>query len=84
MADVDEKDLVVHDETCEDPAYAFLLSRLGIDVETPTPVGVFRQVERPTYEDALVADLDKAKEAMAGKTLADMYSGFGKVSTWDV
>jgi 2-oxoglutarate ferredoxin oxidoreductase subunit beta len=46
---------VVHDATVADPAYAFALSRLsGSDLGT-TPVGVFRQVARPTY-DRLVQD----------------------------
>ena len=41
---------LVHDETRADPSLAFALSRLAEHPETPTPVGVFRAVERPAYE----------------------------------
>lgn len=83
LADVDEAELLKHDETCPDPAYHYLLSRLGVDVG-PMPMGVFRQIERPTYESALIAEQEAAKERFAGKTLDDMYRGFGKISTWEV
>jgi 2-oxoglutarate ferredoxin oxidoreductase subunit beta len=52
-ASVDPSEIVVHDETVAEPAYAFALSRLpGLDL-SHTPVGVFRKVSRPSY-DALV------------------------------
>ncbi|MFI9644656.1 2-oxoacid:ferredoxin oxidoreductase subunit beta, partial [Micromonospora sp. NPDC051925] len=42
-------DIVIHDTTITDPAYAFALSRLpGPDLRN-TPIGVFRQTTRPTY-----------------------------------
>ena len=47
--DVGEDRLVVHDERRNDPSLAFALSRLAEHPETPTPIGVFRAVERPTY-----------------------------------
>ncbi|WP_459984350.1 2-oxoacid:ferredoxin oxidoreductase subunit beta [Nocardioides sp. AN3] len=36
-----------HDPTAEDPSDQFALSR----IEGPVPVGIFRQVARPTYDD---------------------------------
>ncbi|MDA3961990.1 MAG: 2-oxoacid:ferredoxin oxidoreductase subunit beta [Planctomycetota bacterium] len=84
---VTEADLMVHDAHRTDPSYAFLLSRLGFQGrDTPLPMGVLRQVERPCYEDALTAETKAAtdKAAAKGIGLADMYRGFGKVSTWDV
>src|SRR5690242_17844652 len=49
VADVGVDKLVVHDETRPDPSLAFALSRLAEHPETPTPVGVFRAVDRPAY-----------------------------------
>ena len=64
VADVGENRLVVHDERRADPSLAFALSRLAEHPETPTPVGVFRAVERGSYEGAMqrqIADaLDKS------------------------
>jgi 2-oxoglutarate ferredoxin oxidoreductase subunit beta len=50
VADVGEDKLLVHDETRQDPALAFALSRLSFAPTMPTPIGVFRAVNRPTYE----------------------------------
>ncbi len=60
--DVGEGALVVHDEHRADPALAFALSRLADHPETPTPVGVFRAVERPSYEAAMQRQLAEATE----------------------
>jgi 2-oxoglutarate/2-oxoacid ferredoxin oxidoreductase subunit beta len=43
--------VIVHDPAVEDPAYAFGLSRLGEQDLRHVPVGIFRQVRRPTYDD---------------------------------
>src|SRR5262249_57398579 len=51
VADVGVDSLVVHDEHRPDPSLAFALSRLASGPSMPTPIGVFRDVERPTYED---------------------------------
>jgi len=48
--------VVVHDAGAANPTGAFALSRLGQPgTGTPTPLGIFRSVRRPTY-DALLAD----------------------------
>ncbi len=45
--------VVVHDPTVRDPSYAFALSRLSEAGRVgSTPVGIFRQVIRPTFDDA--------------------------------
>ena len=51
---VTEADILVHDETRDDPTIAFMLSRMDCP-EYPVPVGVLRAVQRPTY-DALMAE----------------------------
>jgi 2-oxoglutarate ferredoxin oxidoreductase subunit beta len=57
---------VVHDATVDDPAYAFALSRLsGSDLGT-TPIGVFRNVERPSYDELIQKQLEDAKAQVTG------------------
>ena len=59
--DVKEADLLVHDETRADPAYAFILSRMHWP-EFPEPLGVFRAVERPTYDALMDAQIVDARD----------------------
>ena len=50
--DFNEKDLLIHDQYCEDSALANLLS--GFDYpDFPVPMGIFRQVESPTYGEKI-------------------------------
>jgi 2-oxoglutarate ferredoxin oxidoreductase subunit beta len=57
---------VVHDATVDDPAYAFALSRLsGSDLGT-TPIGVFRNVARPSYDELISKQLEDAKSQVTG------------------
>ena len=49
VAEVGEDALLVHDEAAPDPDVAFAISRLANRPNMPTPVGVFRAVERPEY-----------------------------------
>ncbi|MDW5596493.1 2-oxoacid:ferredoxin oxidoreductase subunit beta [Conexibacter stalactiti] len=44
-----EQRLLVHDQHREDPSLAFALARLADRPTEPTPIGVFRQVERPIH-----------------------------------
>jgi len=52
-------DLLTHDEAAEEPTLAYLLSRFSHDGSPkvahpfPEPVGVFRTVRKPTYEEQL-------------------------------
>jgi 2-oxoglutarate ferredoxin oxidoreductase subunit beta len=81
VADVGEDRLVVHDEHRPDPALAFALSRLASGPTAPTPVGVFRDVERPSYEVEVQRQLAAAADRQgAGDLGALLASG----ATWDV
>jgi 2-oxoglutarate/2-oxoacid ferredoxin oxidoreductase subunit beta len=76
----DDPRVVVHDAHVEDPAYAFALSRLsGTDLAT-TPIGVFRSIERPTYDDAV---RDQVEQAQAGAA-ADLGALIRGRDTWTV
>jgi 2-oxoglutarate ferredoxin oxidoreductase subunit beta len=60
--EVGEERLLVHDEHDRDAARAFSLSRLAHSPTGPTPLGVFRAVERPVYEDLMQRQVDAAVE----------------------
>jgi 2-oxoglutarate ferredoxin oxidoreductase subunit beta len=53
IAAVGEDKILVHDEARPDPGLAFMLSRLSHGPYEPTPIGVFRAVERPDYGTAV-------------------------------
>jgi 2-oxoglutarate/2-oxoacid ferredoxin oxidoreductase subunit beta len=49
---ITENDLLVHDIYLKDPSVAFMLARME-QPEFPQPVGIFRAIERPTYEEMM-------------------------------
>jgi 2-oxoglutarate ferredoxin oxidoreductase subunit beta len=58
------EEIVVHDVTVADPAYAFALSRLpGLDLRN-TPIGVFRSVTRSSYDSVVQEQVAAAKAAV--------------------
>jgi 2-oxoglutarate ferredoxin oxidoreductase subunit beta len=63
VSGIGEDNLVVHDPTIMDTSYAFGLSRLGDQTLMHTPVGILRQVSRPTYDDAARAQVEHARNA---------------------
>ncbi len=69
---ITEKDILVHDEKLEDPTLAFMLSRLEYP-EFPVPVGVIRDIERPTYNDMMQEQLDEAVETQGEGDLAALF-----------
>ena len=81
VADVGEDRLLVHDEKREDPSLAFALSRLSSGPTMPTPVGVFRAVERPHYGAMVGQQLVAAAESKGPGDLAKLLTSG---STWTV
>jgi 2-oxoglutarate ferredoxin oxidoreductase subunit beta len=81
VADVGEDRLLVHDETRHDPTVAFALSRLAETPTSPTPVGVFRAVARPTYEAEVQSQLGHAQ---ATRGPGDLRALIESGSVWDV
>src|SRR5246127_698078 len=70
VADVGEDRLVVHDEHRDDPSLAFALSRLASGPTMPTPIGVFRDVERPDYGSLVNQQLVAAADSKGPGDLA--------------
>lgn len=63
LSEVDESEVVVHDANREDPSYAFALSRLGGQDLNPAVTGIFRSVERPTYDDLARTQVAEAQQS---------------------
>jgi 2-oxoglutarate ferredoxin oxidoreductase subunit beta len=81
VADVDESQILVHDETRADPALAFTLSRLANGPTSPTPIGVFRAVARPEYATEATQQIAAAQDRSGpGDLGALLRSG----ATWTV
>jgi 2-oxoglutarate/2-oxoacid ferredoxin oxidoreductase subunit beta len=81
VADVGDDRLLVHDEHRDDPSLAFALSRLADTPTVPTPVGVFRDVERPIYEGEVQRQLVGAQEQRGPGDLEALISSG---ATWEV
>ena len=72
--------LIVHwCDTATDKGVAYLLSQLG-EPDFPVPLGVFRSVERPTYEDMLEAQIEQA----TAKSKGDLQSLLNTADVWEV
>jgi 2-oxoglutarate/2-oxoacid ferredoxin oxidoreductase subunit beta len=80
----DESTLVVHDAHADDPTAAFALSRLtDAGYLHQAPIGIFRQVERPTYDDLARSQVATAQEGTGDRAtaLAGLLNGG---DTWTV
>ncbi len=65
------RDVVVHDVAADDPAQAFALSRLDSPQMTHVPMGIFRNVQRPTYDDLARAQVAAAIDNAGGRPTDD-------------
>ncbi len=81
VADVGLDAIVVHDEAAPDPSVAFALSRLASDRESPTPIGVFRAIERTDYGAGVDAQLAAAQSEKGG---GDLRGLLHSLPTWEV
>jgi 2-oxoglutarate ferredoxin oxidoreductase subunit beta len=57
---ITDDDLLVHDQYAEDPYQALIISRMFWP-DYPVPVGVLREVQRPTLSDLTDAQIEQAK-----------------------
>lgn len=85
-ADVDEADILVHDAHHPDPSTAFAISRLtDSGYLNQSPIGIFRQVERPTYDDQARAQLTTARGGDAQDDQQERLAALiGAGDTWTV
>jgi 2-oxoglutarate ferredoxin oxidoreductase subunit beta len=77
---IKEDDLLFHDEKAVEPTLAYLLSRM-MHPEFPEPIGVFRCVEKPRYDDLLNSQIAEARKS---KGDGDLQKLFNAGDTWTV
>ena len=81
VAETGENSLLVHDAASPQASLAFGLSRITYDTDGAVPLGVFRSVERPVYDDLMTEQLAAARERHGeGDLDALLHSG----DTWVV
>jgi 2-oxoglutarate ferredoxin oxidoreductase subunit beta len=76
---ISENDLLVHDEQ-GDLIHSFLLARMR-RAEFPEPIGVFRDVQAPTFDDQMN---DQIKFAKQKRGAGDLNQLFRSGDTWQV
>ena len=76
----DHSTLMVHDPKVKSPVYANLLADMEFP-DYPVPVGIFRSLERPCYEEALTAQITEAQAKKGVGKLEDLFSAG---ETWKV
>ncbi|MCW2792464.1 MAG: thiamine pyrophosphate enzyme domain protein TPP-binding protein [Nocardioides sp.] len=85
IADVGHDALLVHDAHNPDPTMAFAISRLtDSGYLNQSPIGIFRQVERPTYDDQARGQISSAREAAPGTPTQRLAGLIGGGDTWTV
>ena len=81
VAEVGENSLLVHDAYHREPSLAFALSRVTWETDGAVPLGVFRALEQPVYDDLMSEQLAAAREQRGeGDLEALLHSG----DTWTV
>ncbi len=70
-----------HDAHAENPAQAFEISRLDDGTMAHVPIGIFRQVERPTYDDLARGQIAEARSQFGDGDLTALLAGS---DTWTV
>jgi 2-oxoglutarate/2-oxoacid ferredoxin oxidoreductase subunit beta len=74
----DDSELLVHDAHHVESSLAFALSRLTQSTSGATPIGVFRDVERPVYDELMAEQLEAARAQREG----DLAALLGAGDTW--
>lgn len=74
-------DLWVHDEFDVSPARAIILATMEDTPGLPTPIGIFRQVIKPTYDQGIENQIE---ELIAKKGKGDLKKILFSGNTWEV
>ena len=78
---IDEDDLLFHDEKLPEPSLAYLLSRMR-HPEFPEPIGVFRDVDRPMYDQLVNAQIEEARAKRGPGSLEALFNA-GERGLWN-
>jgi 2-oxoglutarate ferredoxin oxidoreductase subunit beta len=74
-------DILVHDEFSAEPILAMILAHITDHPDFPTPIGVFRQIHKETYDGAIASQIDFITEKR-GK--GDLKKALFGANTWEV
>ncbi|MBO0826454.1 MAG: 2-oxoacid:ferredoxin oxidoreductase subunit beta [Streptosporangiales bacterium] len=77
----DDPAVLVHDATQPDPTTAFALSRLDDGALSNVPIGVFRSVDRPSYDQLM---RDQIADATRSQGEGDLHELLTAGDTWRV
>jgi 2-oxoglutarate/2-oxoacid ferredoxin oxidoreductase subunit beta len=69
---VSEDEILIHDAHRVDPSLAFALSRLDEPAFDHVPIGVFRNVDRPSYDELMAEQLEEAIDERGPGDLDDL------------
>jgi 2-oxoglutarate/2-oxoacid ferredoxin oxidoreductase subunit beta len=78
--DIKEDDLLFHDEKAKEPTLAYMLARMR-NPEFPEPMGVFRSVDAPRYEEEMEQQLQAATAKLGPGTIDKLLTSG---DTWTV
>ncbi|MGD0684410.1 MAG: 2-oxoacid:ferredoxin oxidoreductase subunit beta [Streptosporangiaceae bacterium] len=81
VAGADPGSLLTHDAHAADPSYAFALSRLDTADFAHSPIGVFRQTPRPSYDELMSGQIEEARQHLGDGNLDALLAG---PDTWQV
>jgi 2-oxoglutarate/2-oxoacid ferredoxin oxidoreductase subunit beta len=73
-------DILIHQPEHPSPLYSQMLATLGLP-DFPTPIGVIRKIERPTYESLIHQQVEDAKAKRGTGSWKELLHGN---STWTV
>ncbi len=79
--EVPESEIYVHDIYKQNPSVAFSLSRLSHGPYGPTPVGVFRKIQRDSFTDEVHEQIKTSKEQKGDGNIDQLLRSLG---TWNV
>ncbi|HET7146676.1 MAG TPA: hypothetical protein VFI10_05690, partial [Gaiellaceae bacterium] len=76
-----DEGVLVHDADHESPSLAFALSRVTQATHGGTPVGVFRSIQRPVYDELMA---DQIETATAKRGAGDLAALLASGETWTI
>ncbi len=80
VKDVDESEILIHDESSTSTALAYLLAQLD-ETDFPVPLGVFRNISKPLYGELLDDQIEEATNKL-GK--GDFFKHLRSGDIWTV
>lgn len=79
-SEVPPEKLFIHDPTADNPTAAFMIAGMTYP-DMPVPMGILRSVRKPTYDEILQGQIEKAKNKAKDTSLNALFDGF---ETWTI